>query len=142
MREPETCVATVVGRNETTSHGVFEFEAVVTILQGEELNVWVGEDHYVTDPEGRVQRGQFVIVKRPDSGAIVRIVEPNAPDAPDEDHPVKLECEVRWDADGVDTEPVVEHWRRTALEADEATRAASSRAPGDSLVTYIRPTNL
>lgn len=141
MREPDTCVATVVGTNDTASHGIFEFEAVVTILQGEALNIWVGENHYVIDPEGDIQRGQFVLLKAPDSGAIARIVEPNATDAPDEDHAVKVEREVRWDRSGVDTEPTVEHWSRTDLEEGDPDATVT---PWDSstVVRYIRPTSL
>lgn len=143
MREPHTCVATVVGTGDTTGAGIFEFDAAVLILRGERLNVWVGEDHYVTDPEGSIQRGQFLLVKRPESGAIARIVEPNADDGPDEVNHAKLELEIQWDTANVDTESTVEYWRRDELEAKitglEGT--PSGRTVGEASVWYIRPTN-
>ncbi|WP_411966331.1 hypothetical protein [Haloferax sp. YSMS24] len=143
MREPHTCVATVVGTNDSTGAGIFEFDARVLILRGEKLNVWVGEDHFVTDTEGDIQRGQFLLVKRPESGAIARIVEPNADDAPEGGNHVKLELEIQWDTTNVDTEPVVEYWSRDELEAKLTGRddTPPGRELGEAFVWYVRPTN-
>ena len=143
MRGSHTYFATVVGTDDATGYGIFEFDASVVILRGERLNIWVGGDHYVSDPEGCIQRGQFLLVETPESGAVARIVEPNAPDAPDDGRPVKLELEIRWDTTSVDTVPAVEYWSRTDLETEirEGDDTLSARELDDSFARYIRPTN-
>ncbi|WP_416841570.1 hypothetical protein [Haloferax sp. DFSO52] len=138
MREPHTCSAIVVGESHTSGVGIFEFDAAVVILQGEELNIWVGEEHFILDLEGCVQRGQFILVMQQSGGSIARIVETNSPSAPDQTHPVEIEHEFRWGDDGIDTKPVVEYWRRDDIDAVESGPIRLSE--GDTVIKYIRPT--
>lgn len=137
MKEPHTFSAQVVGENDAMGVGIFEFDASVVTLLGEELNIWVGEEHFILDPEGSIQRGQFIYVKEPASGSIARIVEANSPSAPDAERPVKLEHEFRWDSNGLDIDTVVEYWSREEVEAGGPTRLTDE----DTAVMYIRPTS-
>ncbi|KAB1191170.1 MULTISPECIES: hypothetical protein [Haloferax] len=139
MREPDTCAAIVVGESLTEGVGIFEFDAEVVILQGEELNIWVGEEHFISDPEGSVQRGQFLLVTQSSTGSIARIVEVNSPSKPDGDHPIELEHEFRWDAEGVTTEPVVEFCSQDDVKAEEDSQIQLSERA--KVVRYVRPTN-
>ncbi|KAB1185036.1 MULTISPECIES: hypothetical protein [Haloferax] len=146
MHRPRTFSVTVVGENDTTGGGVFEFDASVLLLRSEHLSLWVGDDHFVVDPEGDVQRGQYVLVERPSSGCVARIVEVDSGDAPDSEHRIEVECCCRWDATHVETDPTIEYWTQDMVEAgsrksERRTRSGhrESEKEGET-VTFVRPT--
>ncbi|KTG27036.1 hypothetical protein [Haloferax profundi] len=139
MHEFQPVSLTVVGESGDTGGGVFEFEASVVLLRGDTLNLWVGDEHFVADSEGGIQRGQYVLVTTPTTGSIARIVETSAPASPDPRRPIEVELEYRWNAETFVTEPTVEFWTRDELAV---TGPHESHTGGDErVVTFVRPTS-
>ncbi|WP_396613452.1 hypothetical protein ACH9L7_17655 (plasmid) [Haloferax sp. S1W] len=130
-----TFSTTVVGTSESAGSGVFDFETSVLIRRSKHLHVWVFDDHFVDDPEGCVQKGQYVLVTTSVTGVVALVTDTAATDAPDPNRRVKVEARCWWDDDGVETDPTTDYWSKAALEGRE-----DWSPEGDATVEFIRPT--
>ncbi|SEL37540.1 hypothetical protein [Haloferax larsenii] len=135
MVERPTFSTTVVGSSESTGTGVFDFETSVLLRRSRRLHLWVYDHHFVSDAEGCVQTGQYLLVTTPSSGIVALVTNAAASDAPTPRTRVKVEYRYSWDAAGVSTERTVDYWSKESIES----RSVVS-LDDDATVEYIRPT--
>ncbi|WP_410767650.1 hypothetical protein [Haloferax sp. DFSO60] len=132
MQPKGTIKTTIVGKPDPSGPGVFDCDAAVVLVRAKRLNIWVGRRHFVSDPDGYIERGQHVLVMRADGGSVSRITRPTP--VGDEDS-IQVEHLVAWDDDGLIGDPAAELWPRGVLDGT----VSDFFGEGVS-VRFIRPT--
>lgn len=117
-RGPQTTVSPLDEREIVGSDSAYTTaETEFLLVRDQPLQLWANGRHFIEDPDGSVEEGQFVAMLGP-VVTVWRIIDPEPSDSGDEDQSVTLRHRFTWSDGEIDWSKYTESMTRSQVTGD------------------------